>query len=105
MRQPARQYPAFVAQTELAEHVETFLVHFAVVLRKGCHLHSLAITREDGERDVVEHGQSIEQVDDLKAARDPRPDPLVNSRGSDVLVLEQDAPAVGSELRADKIDE
>ena len=68
-------------------------------------LHGLAVAREDRQRDIVEHGKPVEQVDDLEAARNPGLDPFVHGRGGDVVALEQDLAAVGLEMRADQIDE
>src|SRR5216117_2570032 len=51
--------------------------------------------REDRQRDVVEHGQLVEEVHELEAPRDPGADAPVHRLAGHVLAPKQDAPAVG----------
>src|SRR5581483_3105264 len=65
----------------------------------------LALARKDGERDVVERREVIEQVDDLEAARNSRLDAIGHADVGDVVAPEQDLSGIGREQRADHIDE
>src|SRR5262249_4825797 len=60
---------------------------------------------EDGKSDIIEHRQAIEQIDELKAARDPCLDPLGNRQPGDVAVFEQNPAAVRLKVGGDQIDE
>src|SRR5262249_37063457 len=65
----------------------------------------LSLAREDGEGDVVERGELIEEVHELKAARDPELDLRVDRRRRDVRALEGDAARVDGNQTADQIDQ
>src|SRR5262249_55287162 len=57
------------------------------------------------QRNIVENAKRVEQIDDLEAASDTRPDPFVYRGEGDVFALEQDPAAVRLEMSADQIDE
>src|SRR6516162_9640282 len=105
LRQASGKRGTLVAKAELAQHIEALRTNRMVVIGERRHVHGLALAREDRQGDVVEDGEAVEQIDNLKAARDAGLDTLVNGRERDVLAFEQDLAAVGGQLRADEIDE
>src|SRR6266567_1317929 len=105
LRQSAGRHAALAVELEPAEDVEGLAADIPVVVRECRDLHDLALAREDGQRDIVENGKGVEQIDDLEAARDARSDALVDRGEGDVLALEQDPAAVRLEMSADQIDE
>ena len=75
------------------------------MIGEGAHRRRLALAREDRQRNVVEHGHAIEQIDDLKAARNAGLDALGHCRKRDVVAFEQNLAGIGLQMRADQIDE
>ena len=94
LRETSRRNLALVFEPELTQHLERLPPHVRVVVRQDRHLHRLALAREDRQRDVVEYGEAVEQVDDLEAPGDPRLDAFRDRRERDVAVFQQDLPAV-----------
>src|SRR5262245_27010637 len=105
LRQAAGWHAALAVETEPAEDVEGLAADVLVVVGKRRDPRDLALAREDRQRNIVENAKPVEQIDDLEAARDARPDPLVDRGEGDVVALEQDAAAVRLELSADQINE
>src|SRR5262249_42406515 len=105
LRQTAGRHGALAGKTELAKHVEGLPADVLVVVRKRRDLHHLALARENRQCDIVEDRKRVEQIDDLEAAGDARPDALVDLCEGDVFALEQNASAVRLEMTADQVDE
>src|SRR5215475_11083078 len=105
LAEPACHHFGLGGQTELLEHGHGLLPDGAVRIRQREELPGLALTREDGQREVVERAQLIEEVNELKAPRDPLPDLLVDGIPRDVGALEHDAPRVHGDEPADQVDQ
>src|SRR5262249_34017877 len=105
LRQPPGRHAAHAGKTELVQHVEGLAAHVAVVVRDRRDLYDLALAREDRQRDVVKNAEGVEQIDDLEAAGDARPDAFVDLGGGHVPPFEHDAAAIGFEMTADQIDQ
>ena len=60
---------------------------------------------KDRQRDVVEGGEVVEQVHELEAARDSRPDALGHRGVADVRALEDDLAGIGAVIGADDVAE
>ena len=65
----------------------------------------LALAGEDRQRHVVEGCEIVEHVDELEAARDAGAHALRPRGPRDVLAAEEDLPELGSQQRADHVDE
>ena len=103
LRKVAGRDIALGQQTEAAQHVERLAPHLIVTLGEPHHLHELAVAREDRQRDIVEHREPVEQIDDLEAARNARLDPLGHRGEGDVAVVQEDLPAVRLQVGADQV--
>src|SRR6266516_2597330 len=105
LRQAAGRHRALVGKPELAKHVEGLAADVPVAVRKRRDFCDLALARENRQRDVVKNGKRVEQIDDLEAAGDARPDAFIDLGEGDVFALEQDAAAVRRKVAADQIDQ
>src|SRR5436190_5693284 len=105
LRQPAGQHAAHAGKTELAQHVQGLAAHVAVVVGDRRDLCDLALAREDRQRYGGGNAERGEQIEDLEAAGDARPDAFVDLGGGHVPTLEHDAAAIRFEMTADQIDQ
>src|SRR5262245_10505240 len=105
LRQATRRHRALAGKTELAQHVEGLAADIPVMVGKRRDLYDLALAREDRQCNVVENGKGIEQIDDLEAAANARPDAFVHGGEGNVSTLKQDAAAVRLKMTTDEIDE
>src|SRR5205823_3007205 len=64
-----------------------------------------ALAREDGQRDVVQCRELVEEVDELETPGDAPRDLLVDAGAGDIGLLESDGARVRLEEAADDIDE
>src|SRR2546426_7949230 len=103
LRDAARQLLRLEVEPELPEDVVRFLPDGAVVIGEGKEPARLSFAGEDGQRDVVDDGQLVEEIDDLEAARDARLDTVLHRPASDLLAAEHDAAAVWLEQPADQV--
>src|SRR3954469_9157096 len=102
---PAGQRLRLGLQPELPQDVVRLLPDAALVIGQREELLRLALAREDRERDVVEHRQLVEEVDDLEAARDPRLDPGLHRLVGHVHAAQENLAAVGRKEAADQVDQ
>jgi hypothetical protein len=58
------------------------------------HLYRLAVAGEHRQSDIVKDRKAVEQVDDLKAARNSRLDTLGDCGERDIAIFQQDLAAV-----------
>src|SRR5215472_6834095 len=105
LAEPARHHPGLGGQTELLEHGHGLLPDGPVRIRQREELPGLAVTREDGQREVIERAQLIEEVDELEAPRHPLPGFLGDGIPRDVSALEHDASRVHGDEPADQVDQ
>src|SRR2546423_1505542 len=100
LRDAARQLLRLQVEAELPEDVVRFLPDGGVVIGEGEEPARLSFAGQDGQRDVVDDGQLVEEVDDLEAARDARLDPVLHRLTGDVLAAKDDTAAVRLEKPA-----
>src|SRR5262249_62371599 len=84
----ARKLVAFAGKPELGEHGVSFGRHGAVPLSECRQVPRLAVAREDRQRHIVEGTEIVEQVHQLKAARDARLDALGHGVSCDTVASE-----------------
>ena len=78
---------------------------FSVTLADGSKVEVMPIF-EMYKRHLADYDlKTVEQINQLKASRDPRLDPLRNRQCGDVAVFEQDSAAIWREVGRDQIDE
>src|ERR671922_49475 len=74
LRQAAGQNGALFHKSELAKHVEGLAADVLIAIGKRGDFYDLALARENRQCDVIKNAECIEQIDDLEAAGDARPD-------------------------------
>src|SRR2546422_6109483 len=81
LRQLAGRDVPLGREAEFLQHAERLVPRPAIELHQRRTPTDLSFPREDRQPDVVQRGEQVEQVDDLKAAGDPGLDPAVHREG------------------------
>ena len=66
---------------------------------------AIALVGLDAQPDIVEKGQIVEEVDDLKGPGDAFPDDMVDGELCDIVAFEEDLPGVGPDHARDQVEE
>ena len=104
MRKIAGDHGALAGEGKLLKDLVRLAADLAVAMRQSPEVRGLALAREYRQGDIVEGGEVVEDVDQLEAARDPRPYPLGGGGAGDVPAHEQNPSGVRPQQRADDID-